>query len=405
LALTPSAPSSTRPSADGVQSATTPEPASKLAVVVADGLADRRYAELGGRSPVEYASTPALDALAANGRAGLVRTMYDGLPLGSLVGFLGRLGQDPRRYPALERSALEAKRLGVPVGPRDLVFRCNIVEVADDGSLADFTAGQIDEESAHAFLAGLGDLSPFELHHDYSYRNVLVYRDCPFELEQLTLTEPHSRLGEQVEELLPRDGDELCGALVELMLSSRRGNRMLWPWGPSADFTLPPVRYHLSVVTALGFLYGLAVALGGRAVAPAGATGFKDTDLGAKLAAFDGLLPESDVVIVHCNAPDEESHVGKLEGKVETIEAIDREITGPIAERVAGGAADRILFCTDHYTYCDTRMHGEGPVPFVVAGAGIEPGRRVHAYSEEEIAGLAEPVIPSFLLLDTWRLG
>ena len=85
----------------------------KLVIIIPDGLSDIRYAELGYLSPVEYAHTPALDALVRRGQVGLTQTMYPGLPLGSLVGILGLLGYNPVDYFPLGRALFEAHTLGL----------------------------------------------------------------------------------------------------------------------------------------------------------------------------------------------------------------------------------------------------------------------------------------------------
>ncbi|MBK8616153.1 MAG: hypothetical protein IPN96_03375 [Anaerolineales bacterium] len=58
----------------------------KLVILIPDGMCDVQYEELGGLSPAEYARTPGMDEMVRRGSVGLMKTMHDGLPLGSLVG-------------------------------------------------------------------------------------------------------------------------------------------------------------------------------------------------------------------------------------------------------------------------------------------------------------------------------
>ena len=51
----------------------------KQFTIVLDGIADRPQERLGGRTPMEAAQTPGLDALFAAGKPGTVRTIPPGL--------------------------------------------------------------------------------------------------------------------------------------------------------------------------------------------------------------------------------------------------------------------------------------------------------------------------------------
>src|SRR5262249_30652248 len=88
---------------------------------------------------------------------------------------------------------------------------------------------------------------------------------------------------------------------------------------------------------------------------------------------IDGLKSH-DLVCVHVEAPDEASHEGRADAKVEALERIDRDIVGPLLEAVPGFGDWRILVAPDHRTPLRTRAHSYGAVPFAVAGAGVAAG-------------------------------
>src|SRR5437016_10173390 len=90
----------------------------KYVVLQGDGMADEPIAELGGKTPLEYARTPNLDHMASRGILGLTRTIPRGLPPGSDVGTMSILGYDPARYHT-GRSPIEAASMGVELGPDD----------------------------------------------------------------------------------------------------------------------------------------------------------------------------------------------------------------------------------------------------------------------------------------------
>lgn len=375
----------------------------KLIIVIPDGMADLRYPELDQLSPVEYAATPGLDTVVQRGQVGLAQTMVAGLPLGSLVGILGLLGYKPADYFPMRRSVFEAQALNIPLAADDVVFRCNIVQIDRAGRLVDFTAGQISEAAAGRYLATVTPPASFEIYHDLSYRNVLVWRDCPLSPRQLQLAEPHEHVGQSLEVLLPRYNDLLCQPLVDLMGRSRRNGMMLWPWGVGRTVSLPTVRYRLAVVTALSFVSGLTKTVGGKAIVPIGATGYRNSDLAAKRAALMAALPALDVGIIHCNAPDEEAHIQNLAGKVAAIEAIDRLVIAPLlATLESRGEPYRLLVCPDHYTCCRDGRHRPDPVPFAICGHGLDPNHTLSHYSETGIGRVAPPATNSFDLIETY---
>ena len=376
----------------------------KLIIVVPDGMCDWRYPELGNVSPVEYANTPGIDKLVQRGRIGLAKTMHAGLPLGSLVGLLGIYGYPPPAYFPLGRSIFEARTLGIEVTPRDLVTRCNIVQISERGKLIDFTANQISDQEALAYLEGL-DLPPgIEIYHDLSYRNVLVCRDCLMDETQFILYEPHENVGEPLETLLPFFQGKPHELFIDLMHHSRRrsprGYWMLWPWGQGRVRQFPPMPFRSMTITALSFLYGMAVSLGGAAVIPPGTTGYLGSDLEAKFKTVVQHLEEVDVCLVHCNAPDEEAHLNHLEGKVQAIEDIDRRIVSPLLQALDDrGEPYRMLLLPDHYTVCQTGRHLPDNVPYAVAGQGIEPNHPLQRYSETGILALEPPIVESHHLI------
>jgi 2,3-bisphosphoglycerate-independent phosphoglycerate mutase len=374
----------------------------KLIIVIPDGMCDIRYKELGNKSPAEYAHTPGMDKMIANGAVGLAKTMHDGLPLGSLVGIMGILGYYPPEYVPRGRSIFEAYTLGIQMNPDDLVTRCNIVRLNGNDILHDFTAGQISEEDAAAYLKSIEIPKSFALHHDLSYRNVLILRNSPLDDNQLQLFEPHENMGMSIHDILPRYKGEAYQPFIEMMLNSRRKDLMLWPWGAGRIRSFPPMKYRSLTVTALSFLYGMSTMLGGKAVIPEGATGYRGSNLKGKLDTALAELEDLDVCLIHCNAPDEEAHVHNVRGKVESIEQIDAQIIVPLLVHLNSRSEPfRVVVLPDHYTVCETGKHLPNLVPYITYGSGIERNHNLTKYSEEDIVKLDPAVLESHKLIET----
>lgn len=104
-----------------------------------------------------------------------------------------------------------------------------------------------------------------------------------------------------------------------------------------------------------------------------GATGYLDTDYAAKGRYAIEALRNYDMVCVHVEAPDEASHEGRGDEKVKAIEAIDREVVGPLREAIAAQGDWRMMISPDHPTFLRTKKHTHGYVPVAMAGTGIEP--------------------------------
>src|ERR1044072_1154603 len=175
----------------------------KYAIIIPDGAADDPLPELGNKTPLEAASTPNMDAIATEGRQGLVRTVPDGFESGSDVATMCLLGYDPGVYHT-GRAPLEAAAQRIPLSPTDWVFRCNLVTVLN-GIMKDHSAGGITDVEARRLLDDLKksiDLPGFEFHYGVSYRNLLVYRgQQEFEI---TTKPPHEIPEEPIEKYVPQ---------------------------------------------------------------------------------------------------------------------------------------------------------------------------------------------------------
>ena len=125
----------------------------KYAIIIPDGCADEPQESLAGRTPLQAARTPAMDAVAAAGVVGRSTNVPAHLPAGSDVANLSLLGYDPNEYftgalrwrPPLRGSAL---------GPDDWAVRCNLVTI-EDQIMRDFTADHISTDEARQLLADL----------------------------------------------------------------------------------------------------------------------------------------------------------------------------------------------------------------------------------------------------------
>jgi len=189
----------------------------------ATAVPDHKLSELEGRTPLEVAATPNLDAVAKRAEIfGIAKTIPGPLPPGSDVGNLAVLGYDPTKY-YTGRSPLEAASIGISLGETDVTVRCNLVTLAERNGrtvMEDYSAGHITDDDAAGIIEDLKkefDGAEFSLSQGVSYRHLLLWRGGNSGIQT---TPPHDISGKEIAPWLPSgDGAE---KLLNLMERSRR---------------------------------------------------------------------------------------------------------------------------------------------------------------------------------------
>jgi 2,3-bisphosphoglycerate-independent phosphoglycerate mutase len=383
----------------------------KFAIVIPDGAADEPLEVLGGKTPLQAARTPEMDAIAREGVLGRSRNVPDRFLPGSDVATLSLFGYDPEAV-FTGRAPLEAAAAGVSLGADDWAVRCNLMTIRD-GRLSDFTAGHITSEEGRALIEALQEKlgrPEIEFFPGVSYRNLMIYRGigrpAPFADDTLT-TPPHDQPDQPAADYLPRGtGSDLLRELIaagaevvrdhpvnrDRLARGKPPANAIWLWGQGKAPRLPKfqVLHGLkgAILSAVDLVRGVGILAGWDRIDVPGATGYLDTDYAAKGRYGVEALKDHDIVCVHVEAPDEASHEGRADAKVEALERIDREIVGPLRRAIAehGG---RILVSPDHATLVRTKAHDRAWVPWAMAGTGLEGSG--HPYDEASALAAGGP--------------
>jgi 2,3-bisphosphoglycerate-independent phosphoglycerate mutase len=285
--------------------------------------------------------------------------------------------------------------MGMMLGPDDWAIRCNLMTVSN-GRLTDFTAGHITSAEGRVLMETINSRlgrPNVEFHAGVSYRNLMIYRGQPGEIRfsNETITDPpHDHPDQPAAEHLPRGpGADL---LTELMAAAapvladhpvnhsridaaKSPANAIWLWGQGKAPSMPSFRtlhgLKGAIISAVDLVRGVGVLAGWTRIDVPGATGYLDTDYAAKGRSAIAALADHDIACVHVEAPDEASHEGRGDAKIEALQRIDRDIVLPLLHALEQHDQWRILISPDHSTLLRTRAHDRAPVAWTMAGTNL----------------------------------
>ena len=363
----------------------------KAVIFLGDGMADEPLPELGGKTPLEAAETPAMDAIASEGVSGLFLTLPEGLPTSSDVANMSVLGFYPEKnYPG--RGPIEAVSQGIELAPDDVAWRCNLVTVSD-GVLKDYSAGHIDNAVSARLMRLLDEKlggGKVSFYPGVSYRNLLVLHGAEFS-DAVDYFKPDSSQDLPVAELpytaKSPEAEHTVAFLNELRAKAHDvlasaglcpAATDIWPWSPGHAPRLKSFRERYdgktgAVVSAVDVIRGIARASGMDVADVPGATGFLDTDYAGKVKAALEMLETHDLVYLHVEAVDECSHMGDLELKLRAIREFDERIVAPVRAALKGRDDVNFAVLPDHPVPIRLRKHTTTPVPAALCGPSFAP--------------------------------
>jgi 2,3-bisphosphoglycerate-independent phosphoglycerate mutase len=172
----------------------------------------------------------------------------------------------------------------------------------------------------------------------------------------------------------------------------------LWLWGQGRRPVLKTFRERWGLtgaaISAVDLIKGLGTLTGLETPVVPGATGWVDTNYKGKVEAALEALTRLDLAVIHLEAPDEASHRGDLELKIQALADLDAQVAGPLLKALPDFGDFRLLAASDHQTPLELMTHSADPVPFLIYSRPrtIKPSGR--PFSEAEAAATGFMVSP-----------
>ncbi|MFV0443562.1 MAG: 2,3-bisphosphoglycerate-independent phosphoglycerate mutase [Planctomycetaceae bacterium] len=340
---------------------------SKIVLLVADGLGGLPQ-KPGGKTELETAQTPNLDALAQRGTLGLTTPVLPGITPGSGPGHLGLFGYDPLEY-QIGRGVLEALGIDFDLGPNDVAIRGNFCTLDAAGNISDRRAGRISTDKAAPLCAKLDQIKipgvEVFVRHVKEYRLVVVFRSEGLGGD-VHDTDPQAT---GVPPLDPVAKDAGSNRTVEVAKEFLRQARDVLKNDAPANFLMlrgiakrPPIPTFEEVygtrpgAIAVYPMYRGLARLVGMDVLDAGQT------IDDQCARLKAAWTDYDFFFMHFKYTDSTGEDGNFDAKVQRTEELDAAIP-----KITALNPTVLIVTGDHSTPSKMKSHSWHPVPTLIA--------------------------------------
>lgn len=382
----------------------------RIVLLVMDGLGGLAR-EPGGKTELETARTPHLDALAGRSVLGLSQPAGPGITVGSGPGHLALFGFDPIVH-QIGRGVMEALGVDFDIRPDDVAARGDFCSVDSQGIVTDRRAGRPANQITGELVGILNSIkvpgAEFEARLVKEHRFALLMRGPglgvdvtetdPMKngvapLASRGLTSDSARTAELVNQYVCQAGKLLAGRQPANMILLRGFDK--FPHIPK-----------------LHDLYGIrpaAIAVNGMYRGVARLVGMSVLDIDGvtpadQLSTLERSWSGFDFFFIHVKKTDTCGEAGDFEGKVRVIEEIDGLIP-----RLMALHPDVVVVTGDHSSPAVLKSHSWHPVPLLIysehARADEIPEFGEHACGRGSLGVLPAKDILSIALANAGRLA
>ncbi|MDR1383023.1 MAG: 2,3-bisphosphoglycerate-independent phosphoglycerate mutase [Planctomycetaceae bacterium] len=363
----------------------------KIIMVVSDGIGGLPLTP-GGKTELETANTPNLDALAKVGVQGLSQPILPGITPGSGPGHLGLFGYDPLQF-IIGRGALEAAGIGFACGPKDVAVRCNFCTIGSDGKITDRRAGRIPtEESAEVVkLLRAVTISGVEVFVEpvKEHRFVVVFRgeglggNVADTDPQVTGALPLAPVAQDEESKKTAEIAKEFFNQAKTILANQPKANCLTMRGFAKRPTLPSYEELYGLKAAAIAVYpmykGLASLVGMEVVG-------KPATLQEEVDLLEKNYNDYDFFFLHFKYTDSRGEDGDFDAKVKMVEELDK-----VMPRIAALKPACLVVTGDHSTPAKMASHSFHPVPTLIV-SDLARTDAADAYGESQalLGGLGQ---------------
>ena len=339
----------------------------KIIMLVLDGLGGLPRL-VGGKTELETAHTPNLDALAQRSALGLTVPVAPGITPGSGPGHLALFGYDPLQY-EIGRGAMEALGVDFELGPDDLAARGNFCTIDPGGLIVDRRAGRLCTSASQELIDRLLLIKFPEaeifIQPVKEHRFAFILRGSGLH-DALSETDPQVTGVPPLPLLALEPAAEKSARLVNQFLL--QAHDLLADCSPAnmillrgfARLPLLPTfqeRYGLNAaaIAINGMYRGVARLVGMQVLDPASPT------LEDEFNLLERCWNDFDFFYLHVKKTDTCGESGDFDGKVKAIEEVDALIPTLLSLE-----PDVIIVCGDHSSPAVLKSHSWHPVPLLL---------------------------------------
>ncbi len=340
----------------------------KIVLIVADGLGGLPR-EIDGKTELETAAKPNLDALASRSICGLTVPVSPGITPGSGPSHLALFGYDPVKY-QIGRGVLEALGLGLTLTPNDLAARANFATKDEAGRIIDRRAGRIPTERNIELCQRLQEAIPaiddveVIIRHGKEHRFVVIFRGEGL-ADGLPDTDPQKEgLAPVMPSALFEDMAKTVRVVHEFV---QRADRVLAGSAPANTVLLRGLAKHPEV-PSMAERFGLraaAIAAYPMYKGLARLVGMTELETGQTIEdEFETLrlyYQDYDFFYLHVKKTDSYGEDGNFNAKVQVISELDACI--PLATKLN---PEVLVVTSDHSTPSKLKGHSWHPNPFLL---------------------------------------
>lgn len=370
----------------------------KIVLLVLDGLGGLSRK---GKTELETAKTPNLDALARGCESGLMTPILPGITPGSGPGHLALFGYDPLKY-IIGRGILSALGVKFPVQDGDLAARVNFATIDSDGNITDRRAGRIPDEVNRAMCEKIREIkiprAEFFIETEKEHRAALIFRGRRFS-DRLSETDPQ-KTGVPPLLVEPMDGDEVSRETADMInsflqkvkgrLKDENPANMILLRGFAIYTRIPSFKeiYGLKACAIAGYpMYRGLASLAGMEVIEV------ESGIKPEFEKLKEVWGRYDFYFVHIKYTDSLGEDGNFDKKVEIIEDVDKNI-----HRILSLNPDVFVITADHSTPANYKAHSWHPVPLLLKSRWSRSGE-IKGFGEKELSKGTLGVINSLDLM------